>query len=286
VERWNGADVNSHLVLLTDGRTYGDETGCIEAAQHARQQHIPLTMMGVGYDWNDSLLDEMADISYGTSIFVDSSAQIAESFQSRIESLGSVIAHNMRLTLHLGDKVAVREAHRVAPVISKVRILGNSTSIGSLEQKQPQAILLEMILGSHTPGEHRLLQVDLEATVPDMGRQLIRSRQDVTVEFHSNLDQRSPVPSDIVSAMGKLTIFKMQERAMDEVEMGQIEPAVNRLKTLATRLLDIGETELARAALLEAGRLARTGALSTKGLKTIRYGTRGLAILPKEVRHD
>jgi len=83
--------------------------------------------------------------------------------------------------------------------------------------------------------------------------------------------------------MGKLTIYKMQARAMAEVETGQIDTAVNRLKTMATRLLNIGETELARAALLEAGHLAQTGSLSGEGRKKLRYGTRGLTIVPKEV---
>jgi hypothetical protein len=78
----------------------------------------------------------------------------------------------------------------------------------------------------------------------------------------------------------------MQERAMADIELGHIEPAVNRLKTMATRLLDIGEVELARAALLEAGRLAQTGSLSSAGRKKIRYGTRSLTIVPKEVRYD
>jgi hypothetical protein len=108
----------------------------------------------------------------------------------------------------------------------------------------------------------------------------------VSLPFETDLDVRTPIPPDIVSAMGKLTIYKMQEKAMADIEMGQIEPAVKRLKNLATRLLDIGEAELARAALLEAGRLSRTGTLSAKGNKQIRYGTRGLTILPKEVRHD
>ena len=71
---------------------------------------------------------------------------------------------------------------------------------------------------------------------------------------------------------------------MAEVETGQIDTAVNRLKTMATRLLNIGETELARAALLEAGYLAQTGSLSNEGRKKLRYGTRGLTIVPKEVR--
>ena len=119
-----------------------------------------------------------------------------------------------------------------------------------------------------------------------LGRKPVRAQQQVTVTFDADLSRRSPVPPDIVAAMGKLTIFKMQERAMDEIESGDIDSAVKRLKTMATRLLDIGEPELARAALLEAGRLAQTGSLSAEGRKKLRYGTRGLRILPKEVRHD
>jgi len=61
------------------------------------------------------------------------------------------------------------------------------------------------------------------------------------------------------------------------------ETAIKRLKTLATRFLDLGEIELARAALLEAGRLAETGSLSPAGRKRIRSGTGDLGILPREV---
>jgi Ca-activated chloride channel family protein len=145
---------------------------------------------------------------------------------------------------------------------------------------------MEILVGSHEPGTQRLLQVDIEGLVPAMGSQPIRARQALDVSFVTDLQKPRPVPPDIVSAMGKLTIFKMQEKAMDEIEGGQIDSAVNRLKTMATRLLDIGEAELARAALLEAGRLAQTGSLSAEGRKKIRYGTKGLRIVPKEVRYD
>ena len=93
-------------------------------------------------------------------------------------------------------------------------------------------------------------------------------------------------PPSIVSVLGKLAIFKMQEKTMQDLEAGQVDRASQRLETMATRLLNIGENELAKAALLEAGRLVRTGHLSPEGRKRIRYGTRGLSILPKEVRSD
>jgi hypothetical protein len=78
----------------------------------------------------------------------------------------------------------------------------------------------------------------------------------------------------------------MQEKAIVDLESGRVSAATQRLETMATRLLNLGETDLARAALLEAGRLARTGDLSTEGRKKIRYGTRSLSILPKEIHSD
>jgi len=73
---------------------------------------------------------------------------------------------------------------------------------------------------------------------------------------------------------------------MADLENGQISAATQRLETVATRLPNLGETDLARSALLEADRLTRTGDLSAEGRKKIRYRTRSWSILPKEIRRD
>jgi Ca-activated chloride channel family protein len=291
VERWQaGVDFEqiNHLILLTDGQTYGDEDACVEAARLAGDKEIPITTMGIGSDWNDSLLDKMANLSgaQGMSIYIDSSSKIAQAFHDRIHSLGSVFARNVALSLHLAEKVSLKEAYRVSPQISKLQLDDERVVLGSLEKQHPQALILELLVDSHSPGEHRILQVDVDGIVPALGRQPVRNGQLLEAAFETNLGRRPPIPPDIVSAMGKLTVFKMQERAMDDIDQGQIDSAVERLKTMATRLLNLGEVELARAALLEAGRLSHTGALSAEGRKQILYGTRRLTILPKEVRYD
>lgn len=291
VDRWHADAVLqpiSHLILLTDGQTYGDEQECLQTAKLAGERQIPLTTMGIGSDWNDKLLDQMASLSGapGGSYYIDSSAKIAKVFHDRIHGLGSIFANNLTLSLHHHEVVTLKEIFRVSPQINQLFLAGDQIALGSLEKQQPQAVIMEMTVKGLSPGTHRLLQVAIEGEVPSLGRQPVRAQQQVTITFETNLDRRTPVPPDIVSAMGKLTIFKMQERAMEEIESGNIDSAVMRLKTMATRLLDIGEPELARAALLEAGRLAQTGALSEEGRKKIRYGTRGLTILPKEVRYD
>jgi hypothetical protein len=286
--RWHDGESISHLLLLTDGQTYGDEEGCLAMARTASRHQVSMTLMGVGSDWNDQLLDEMAELSGDpdASIYIGSTAKIVEAFQDRIERMGNTFARDLALSVHLGEGVTLREAFRVSPQISRLHLRDDHMSLGALRRQDPQVLILELLVSGQRPGEHRLLQAELAGLVPVLGQHPARARQDVVVSFDTELGRRAPVPPDIVSAMGKLTIFKMQERAMEEIGLGQIEPAITRLKTMATRLLDIGEVELARAALLEAGRLSQTGTLSASGRKKIRYGTRGLTIVPKEVRHD
>jgi Ca-activated chloride channel family protein len=288
VDQWNKPESISHLILLTDGQTYGDEEECLEKASQAGKDGISLTLMGVGSDWNDRLLDEMARLSGRpeASVYIDSTSKIAKAFHDRIHGLGNIFAHNLSLSIHLAHQSTLKEAFRVSPQINRLYFTNGHVHLGSLEKENPQVVMLELVIPSLAPGTHRLVHLDIEGRVPALGEKPVRIQRTVSLSFNLELGQRSPVPPDIVAAMGKLAIFKMQERVMQDIEMGQIEPAVTRLKTMATRLLDIGEVNLARAALLEAGRLSQTGNLSAAGRKKIRYGTRELTIVPKEVSYD
>ena len=288
VQEGNKPESISHLILLTDGQTYGDEEDCLERARKAGQDGISLTLMGVGSDWNDKLLDEMARLSGRpeASVYIDSTSKIAKAFHDRIHGLGNIFAHNLSLFVHLTHESTLKEAFRVSPQINRLYFTDGHVHLGALEKENPQVVMLELVIPSLAPGTHRLVHINIEGRVPALGEQPARIQRTLSLPFNLELGQRSPVPPDIVAAMGKLAIFKMQERIMQDIEMGQIEPAVSRLKTMATRLLDIGEVDLARAALLEAGRLSQTGNLSASGRKKIRYGTRELTIVPKEVSYD
>jgi hypothetical protein len=220
------------------------------------------------------------------SVYIDSTSKIADAFEERIHGLGSIFAHDVVMSVHLANHIVLKEIFRVSPQINRLYPANGQVTLGSLEKERPQAVMLELAVPSLSPGVHRLLGVDITAQVPAVGGQPVHVRDTVSVPFDLELSRGTPVPPDIVSAMGKLAIFKMQERVMLDIEQGQIEPAVSRLKTMATRLLDIGEVDLARAALLEAGRLAQTGSLSASGRKKLRYGTRELTIVPKEVSYD
>lgn len=288
IRRWQGAGNVSHLILLTDGQTYGDEQACLELAQEAAREHVGVTLMGVGSDWNDKLLDQMAELSGspGGAVYIDTSDKIGKAFQEQVQSLSDIYAQELVLRLHSKDGASLKDAYRIAPRIGRLTFVEDQARLGTLEKGRRQAFVLEMLVASADPGEHRLAQLEVEGVVPAIGHGPVRCGYTLAVTLDAHLKRVPPIPKDIAAAMAKLAVYKMQDRAMVDIEMGQIEPAVARLNHLATRLLEIGESDLARAARLEAGRLEQTGSLSPEGRKKIRFGTRGLGILPGEVGHD
>ncbi len=274
----------NHLILLTDGQTYGDEISCLDKSKWAGQNQISLTTLGIGADWNENLLDQMAAISGGTSAYIDTPTKIVEVLKATMKSISSVVARELTISLDLKSGVYLKESFQMTPYIYR---LGGSSSrilLGPLTAEVSKTVLMEFRIRPETsPMKKDLLELKVEGDIPNRANHRHWETVTVSAEFAPKASVGSAIPSVIVTALGKLAIFQMQEKAMADLENGKIAEATQRLENMATRLLNIGETELARAALLEAGRLARSGHLSAEGRKKIRYGTRSLSILPKEI---
>jgi len=276
LRRFHRDDVVSHLILLTDGRTYGDEDECIVEARRAGLERIGITTLGIGEDWNDAFLDDLAHQTGGTCSYISYPQQVRDVLREQVRGLGSLFARDMRLTLRFGDHAWLEAAFRTAPYIERLVSQNETLNLGMLQAGSPARVLIEVVVASAPPGRHRLLQLELTAEVPALGRQ-VRLVSDLEADFAAE-PSGEPVPAAIVNTLSRLSIFRMQEQAWMALESGEREKARRRLETIATRLLDMGEKELAHMALLEAGRVAQGGQVSEKGHKTIKYGTRSLGI--------
>jgi hypothetical protein len=240
-------------------------------------------MMGIGEDWNETLLDQMATISGGTSIYIESPREVSQVFQSTIDTLSSVVARGMILTINTAIGVKLKEVYQMMPYISRLNSNSPEILLGPLANKTNKRLLMEFRIQTElAQSQDNLVQLSVEGDIPSHTNYRNWQAEEVVVEFSEQSKNRA-IPSTIITALGKLAIFKLQEKTMGDLEHGEVATAAQRLETMAARLLNIGETELARSALLEAGRLARTGNLSAEGRKKIRYGTRSLSMLPKEI---
>src|SRR5262249_31766832 len=85
----------SQVVVLTDGETSNADT-CKQLAQEAAQKKVPLTLMGVGTEWNSGLIKELARLSEGKWYYIDANqAQDAERvFREEFEHLAATAFTN------------------------------------------------------------------------------------------------------------------------------------------------------------------------------------------------
>ncbi len=281
VRRFHTKDRISHLLLLTDGHTYGDEDACLAEAHRAGREGIGITTFGIGEDWHETFLSALARETGGGCVYISEPAQARRALRETVRGLHDISVRDLWLTPRFPKSVRLESAFRCAPYIERLPQVGGEIGLGALSVDTHLSILLELVVAPMPAGEHRLMQLELRGMLPDAGREE-RLVVDFEIEVKENVEEQ-PISTAIISAVSKVNLFRMQERAWQALKEGRREEARQRLEAVATRLLDIGETELARVALLEAQRLSEGEDVSERAKKKIYFGTRHLRML-KEVK--
>jgi Ca-activated chloride channel family protein len=266
------------LVLLTDGKTWGDEAACEAAAASARAAGVPLVTLGLGEDWNEALLMRLADASGGDSHWLKEPEEMAPRFLEQVGGLKGTVARGLSLDLQLPMGVRARRVHRVKPMISEVPVPAASeralrVPLSDLEAGAPQGVLLEVELPARVAGAFAVGAVTLRYAALEGDGAPVRT--DLTVDCTADPAAVRVVPA-VMNVVERVSAFRLQTRALSEAEQGAVAAATRRLEAAATRLLTLGESGLAAVAREQAAQLAKTGTLSATGSKALRYGTRRL----------
>lgn len=274
-----GADRVSRLVLLTDGETWDDEGRCRELAQAAGQQGIPITALGLGDEWNQALLTDLAGLSGGEWEFIDTPDRILEAFQHVVTTMQRTLVTNANLILRLVSGVRPRGVWRVRPLIDRLsaRAAGErdvQVALGDL-QHEGQSVLVELSLPPRGPGDYRLAQAEVNYDIPGAGAGE-KSATDIIVTFVADPAAAAAVDALVMNTVEKVTAFKLMTRALDEREAADSPQRTQRLRAAATRLLDAGEAELAQQAEAAAAQLDAGQALSAGATKRLVSATRRL----------
>lgn len=271
----------SRMILLTDGETYGDEEECRKLGRACGEARIPVSAFGLGDEWNADLLDAIAEYSGGRSDHLAAPEQVISEFQHTLQAMQGTVAADASLTLRFANGVTPAAAWRVVPQISKLdaRALSErdvQLHLGDLEALTGQSVLVELVVAPKPEGTFRIAQAEVRYDLPAAGRTGERVREDVLLTVVENPARVAAPDPDLMNLIEKVSVFKLQTRALSEVEAGNLGLATQQLRTAATRLLSLGETELAQAAEQEIANLEQAGRLSAAGTKKLQYGTRKL----------
>ncbi|QYK51661.1 MAG: VWA domain-containing protein [Anaerolineales bacterium] len=276
VQRHLRATAISHIVLITDGRTYGDEAACLELAGQAAQQGIPISAIGIGDEWNEEFIDQLVAKAGGSSLYAHKSAEIHTLLENRLHTLSLSYANNVKLSYENGAMSKLNYVFRLSPDLGPVS-LQQPIFLGNVPQNDSLSVLLEFELDSRGAHEGLLTLAEgrLSLDVPTRPVPSNSARFQLTRQISEIVQPEAP-PNTLITAIGKLSLYRMQERARHDLDSGDPEAAAKRMRMLATRLLSQGERSLARTVLLAADDLKEGEALGAKEGKQIKYGTRAL----------
>jgi Ca-activated chloride channel family protein len=169
----------NRALLLTDGLANVGVTDLEELATHAKQLHrrgVSTSTFGVGTDFNEHLLEAMANQGGGNFYFISSPNLIPELFQREFKELSTVTARDVEITLTLPDAVdaQVLGGWKFEKQTNKLVI-----SAGSIAADQRRELYLKLLLPPHAKKE----KLEFQAAARAKGEEGILLEEKITFTF-------------------------------------------------------------------------------------------------------
>jgi Ca-activated chloride channel family protein len=264
----------NHIILLTDGETYDDKQLSLNLADEAARRGIGISTMGIGEEWNDKFLDEIATKTGGYCAYINSPGAVVKFLNDRVRSLGAAYAERVHLAIAPDSDVTLESVFKLMPNPQPIDHTQQPIPLGILEHNRSITAIIQLQMPRDLiPQTRSLVRLEVMGDILHQRRQGYKLIADIGVEIAAQPSPEAP-PRIILDALGKLTLYRMQQKAEQSIAAGNYEEATRRLENLSTRLLALGHTELAETAHLEALQLQKTKGLSQEGRKTIKFGTR------------
>jgi Ca-activated chloride channel family protein len=286
LEKQISPDRVNRMLLLTDGQTFGDEDECHKLGAEMGSKEIVIQALGLGEDWNEDLLDEVAEASGGKADFIETPDAIADYFQEAVQRMQATVVQNAQLILRLVNGVVPRQVWRVTPMIENLgyRPISDEdvqVALGEMDKDEGVSLLVELLVSPRPEGAFRIAQVEVNYDIPALNLTGEKAKVDVMLDFTADAQQAREYDAQTMNLVEKVTAFKLQTRALNAAKMGDTEEASKQLRAAATRLLQVGEKKLAEAAIQEAQNLEEKGEMSSGGTKKLHYATRKLTRKPR-----
>ena len=274
----------NHIILLTDGHTYGDEQECLALASKLAERGIGISAMGIGREWNDIFLDILANRTGGSSAYIAEPQDIKRLLLEKFNALAQTYAEDVILDTKPVDGVELSYAFRLQPDPAPIMTDESSLRLGPILQDTSTRVLFEYIIQPKAVQSEMLTFLDgvLKVSIASLPLPVPPRQMRLQKPVVPDSTPIDPPPPEIVQALSRLMLYRMQERARKEIEKGDINNATRQLQSLAANLLTQGERGLARTIMFEVENLQQRSTLSDEGSKKIKYGTRALFLAPSK----
>lgn len=213
IEKKRSVDRLSQLVVLTDGETSGEHM-CRQLAQQAALKKVHFTVMGVGTEWNASLLKDLARLAEGKWYYIDvNQAQEAERiFVEEFEHLAAAGFTNVEMVLKPFKDVKIKRVRQVVPDIRDLPTKDNDTqgllaSLGTLERDKPTRYILDLSLPKRPDGKYAIAKMEVTYDV-GTGRRETTGEVPLEVQYSA---QQGYVNAEVARHIDEVQLFEQNQ---------------------------------------------------------------------------
>lgn len=238
VARKAGPGRLSQIVVLTDGETSGEER-CRQLALQAARDGIRLTLMGVGTEWNASLVKELARLSQGSWYYIDENqAQEAQRiFLEEFTHLAATAFTEVELHLWPVKDVRVKRVRQVVPQIrdlplTEVEERHWRASIGTLERDRAARYILDLSLPPRPDGNYVIAQLEVTYATC-VGRREGTGRVPLQVQYSAA--GQGYINAEVARHLDEVQIFELNKNLQEALAINDAAEARRVAETISRK---------------------------------------------------
>ncbi|HEX2865322.1 MAG TPA: VWA domain-containing protein [Deinococcales bacterium] len=300
-------DVVQRVFLLTDGATF-DEDACRGVATTLAGRGVPVTCLGVGNEFNEDLLSDIADRTSGKVIHVVAqnanppasveAANLPGVLSVEFRNAAFETITNLELTFRGVKGVVLEHATRVYPALAEAVVNpfagGGTARLGNLQANDETMFLLDVGIPSRPASRVRVAQVGFTFDVPGENRRGEVGPFDVVEEFTDDEALASQINQEVLGYVQQRNVSNLVKTATSQAASNpeEAKKTIALARAMTVRLgnsamtvaLDRAEDELNRGQGISAG-TAKTIKLGSKS-QTVKLGSSGPELSEEEIRRQ
>ncbi|MGJ5630637.1 vWA domain-containing protein [Nostoc sp. CALU 1950] len=271
-------DTVSQAFLLTDGENeHGDNNRCFKFAQLAASYNLTLNTLGFGDNWNQDVLEKIADAGLGTLSYIQKPEQAVEEFNRLFSRIQTVGLTNAYLLFSLMPHVRLAELKPIAQVSPDTIELplqqeadGRfAVRLGDLMKDAERVILANIYLGQLPAGEQAIANVQVRYDDP-AANQVGLLTANIPVYAHVVKNYQADLNPQVQQSILALAKYRQTQLAETKLQQGDRSGAATMLQTAAKTALQMGDTGAATVLQTSATQLQAGGDLSESDRKKTR----------------
>jgi Ca-activated chloride channel family protein len=266
------------VIILTDGETT-DESECHAHAKHFARAGVALHCIGLGVEYNEDFLAQLADESngflYHLSESEDSLAGLRQAIWDALLRAERELVTSTRLRLDLDPQVKVVSLRRVYPMVQTVHFnTAGFGRLGNVGSEDEVSLIAELSLPRRAPGSMRVGSVSVTYDLPAAALHDEMVLETLDVDFTDDPAKARVLDEDVVFFVRQARMSAFADQAVSQARSGDIAEAEQSMKALTQLSLKVGNGPIARIAASAARELRDQRKLMPETVKAIKVGSK------------